>query len=137
MYADRMTNSMDRAISTTNARRERQLAYNEEHGITPKGIAKEIFDITDDVQANADMEAEAQELAIAERKEQYAAEVNHMPAEELGRMIKELERQMKTAAQVFEFEKAAELRDQIKELREVELLRRGKGKQPKAWEQYR
>jgi excinuclease ABC subunit B len=110
MYADRITDSMRRAIDETQRRREKQIAYNEAHGIQPVSIVKEIRDLTDQVAARS----------IAEQGAEYQTYTPaHMPKDELARLIKELERQMKAAAEALEFEKAATLRDQIFELRQV------------------
>lgn len=135
MYADNVTDSMDEAIRTTNERRVKQQAFNEEHGITPRGIVKEIYDITDDVHL-PDSQEEAV-MALAEEQGVYRVSPKDLPPDELNRMIKELERQMKQAAELFEFEKAAELRDQIKEMRGQQVLNKNGGKEPKAWEKYR
>jgi excinuclease ABC subunit B len=109
MYADRITDSMRRAIDETLRRRRIQQEYNEQHGITPTGIRKAIKDITDRVkqiaEARAPYEAAPGKAAAA------------LPKDELVRLIKDLERQMKEAAKNLEFEKAALLRDQIFELR--------------------
>ena len=104
MYADVMTNSMRQAIDETNRRRDAQEADNRERGITPEGIRKAIRDITDHVRK------------VAEERAEYTA-AQEVPKDELARLIKELEGQMKKAAQGLEFEKAALLRDQIYELR--------------------
>lgn len=110
MYADRITNSMRRAIDETDRRRAKQIAFNQTHGIEPASIIKEIRDLTDQLAAHA----------IAEHPTEYKAFTPaQMPLDELSRLIKELERQMKAAAEALEFEKAAALRDQIFELREV------------------
>jgi excinuclease ABC subunit B len=103
MYADRMTDSMQRAIDETNRRREVQLAYNEAHGIQPQSIVKEVRDLTDRVRAVAE--------------EQVAYRIEGLPKVEIGYLIDELEKQMKEAAANLEFEKAALLRDQVFELR--------------------
>jgi excinuclease ABC subunit B len=103
MYADRMTDSMQRAIDETNRRREVQLAYNEAHGIQPQSIVKEVRDLTDRVRAVAE--------------EQVAYRVEGLPKVEIGYLIDQLENQMKEAAANLEFEKAALLRDQVFELR--------------------
>ena len=134
MYADTITDSMAAAIRTTNERRAKQEAFNIEHNITPKGIEKKIFDITDDVLNQEEMGE--MEMAIAEEQAKYEAEAEFLPPDELNKLINELERKMKQAAEVFEFEKAADLRDQIKRLREVQLLQKGEKKE-KAWEKYR
>ena len=106
MYADIMTNSMKQAVEETARRRDMQEAYNQQHGITPQGIQKTIHDITERVRA------------IAETKTPYAAQ-GDIPKDDLTRLVKDLEKQMKEAAQNLEFEKAALLRDQIIDLRKV------------------
>jgi len=103
MYADATTGSMARAIAETGRRRQIQEAYNREHGITPRGIRKAIRDITERVRA------------VAETRVPY--EAAPLAKEDIARLIKELEAQMKTAARNLEFEKAALLRDRIIELR--------------------
>ncbi|MFQ6015078.1 MAG: excinuclease ABC subunit UvrB [Anaerolineae bacterium] len=104
MYADTVTDSMQRAIGETNRRRHIQMEYNREHGIEPRGIVKEIRDLTDRVRA------------VAEERAEYRVPAE-IPKHELARLIKDLEKQMKIAATALEFEKAALLRDQIFELR--------------------
>jgi len=103
MYADITTNSMANAISETQRRRQIQEAYNREHNITPQGIRKAIRDITERVRV------------VAETRTRYMAVP--IAKEDIARLIKELESQMKTAARNLEFEKAALLRDRIIELR--------------------
>jgi len=104
MYADSVTSSMKAAIDETYRRRRVQEAYNQEHGITPQGIRKAIKDITDRVKI------------VSEARAPYVATAP-VSKDELARLIKELESQMKTAARNLEFEKAALLRDRIIELR--------------------
>jgi excinuclease ABC subunit B len=104
MYADDITESMRMAIDETNRRREIQLQYNEERGIVPTSIIKEIRDLTERVRA------------VAEQQAPYNVAAD-IPKNELQRLIGELEKQMKDAAGRLEFEKAALLRDQIVELR--------------------
>jgi len=104
MYADGLTDSMKRAIDETNRRRSIQTAYNVEHRIEPRSIVKEVRDLTDRVRA------------VAEERAEYRVPAA-IPKHELARLIKELEKQMKAAAQALEFEKAALLRDQIFDLR--------------------
>jgi len=103
MYADTVTNSMRAAIDETRRRRQIQEAYNKQHGITPQGIRKAIKDITERVQT------------VAETRAPYVT--TPVAKEDIARLIKELESQMKTAARNLEFEKAALLRDRIIELR--------------------
>jgi len=114
MYGDNMTRSMKSAIDETYRRREIQLGHNEQHGIQPRGIIKEIKDLNDRLKA------------VAEERSEYRAEgrsktgiIAELPRDEVARMIKDLESQMKTAARDLEFEKAALLRDQIVELRRM------------------
>ncbi len=114
MYADNMTRSMKAAIDETYRRRAIQIAHNEQHGIQPRGIVKEIKDLTDRVRAVAEEHGEYS--ATGAGKNGIIAE---MPRDELARLIKDLESQMKTAARDLEFEKAALLRDQIVELRRI------------------
>jgi excinuclease ABC subunit B len=108
MYADTVTQSMQKAIEETGRRRQVQEAYNKEHGITPQGIRKAIKDITERVQA------------VAETRVPYA--VTPISKEEMTQLIKQLESQMKAAAKNLEFEKAAIIRDRIIELRKDEEL---------------
>lgn len=110
MYADRVTDSMKRAIDETNRRRAKQTAYNEEHGIEPVSIVKAVRDLTDQVAVQA----------VAEQKAEYRVEgAAALPKPEIKKVIAEMEKQMKIAAQELEFEKAAVLRDQIFELRSI------------------
>ncbi len=113
MYADTMTRSMRAAIDETYRRRAIQMAYNESHGIEPRGIVKEIKDLTDRVRAVAEERGEYQ---VSGGKAGIIAE---LPRDDLARMVKDLESQMKAAARDLEFEKAALLRDQIVELRRI------------------
>ncbi|MBA7654207.1 UvrABC system protein B [subsurface metagenome] len=103
MYADTVTGSMKAAMDEVYRRRNIQIAYNQTHGITPQGIKKAIKDITDRVKV------------VAETRTPYT--VAPMPRDEMLRLIKDLESQMKTAARNLEFEKAALLRDRIVDLR--------------------
>jgi excinuclease ABC subunit B len=105
MYADRVTDSMKAAIDETDRRREKQVAYNIEHGITAETIIKEIRDIHDGLRRVAEERAELQ-LAGKE-------------PEELAAMVGRLEAQMKEAARNLEFERAAALRDEILQLRRL------------------
>ncbi len=105
MYANTLTEAMRRAIDETNRRRAKQIAYNQEHGIEPRSIVKQVRDLTDRVRK------------VAEEGAPYLVS-REMPKDEMARIIKELEKQMKAAAAELEFEKAAVLRDQIFELRQ-------------------
>jgi excinuclease ABC subunit B len=110
LYADRITDSMQRAIGETERRRAKQLAFNAEHGITPRGVVKRIKDIIDGVY---DADATRQELKAA----QTAAEYKVMDEKSLTKKVKKIEKEMQDAAKNLEFEKAAVLRDQLKELK--------------------
>ncbi len=114
MYADTMTGSMKAAIDETYRRRELQMAYNEEHGIEPRGIVKQIRDLSDRMRAVA--EEHAQYDPAGGSKDGI---IHQIPKDELTRMIKDLEVQMKAASRDLEFERAALLRDQIVELRRI------------------
>jgi excinuclease ABC subunit B len=106
MYADKVTDSMRRAIDETNRRRGIQVQYNEEHGIVPATVVKAVRALISQ-----------EEHALAEPREAYTVG-GKMPKDELARLIKELEKDMKQAAKDLEFEKAALLRDQIFDLRQ-------------------
>ncbi len=112
MYADMITDSMRRAIDETNRRRQIQEAYNQAHGIEPQSIVKAVRDLTDRV-AGMRVAAEGREAYRVEGK----PAAPRLPKDEIARVIKELEKQMKEAAAALEFEKAAVLRDQVIELR--------------------
>ncbi len=110
LYADRMTDSMRRALGETQRRREKQAAYNCEHGITPQTIVKAIGSTMFSI-----VEADYFKLpSVAEEAEEYSAE-------NIAATIKRLEGQMRAAAAKYEFERAAELRDKIKFLKNREL----------------
>jgi len=110
MYADKITESMRRALDETARRRAKQVAYNEAHGIEPMSIVKAVRDLTDQLAAHA----------VAEPREGYRAFTPAaMPRDDLARLIKDLEKEMRSAAEALEFEKAASLRDQVLDLREA------------------
>ena len=111
LYADKITDSMRRAIDETERRRNKQLAFNKENNITPTGIVKKIKDIIDGVYN----EKEAKEdLAIAQSQAKYEM----MSEKQISREIKKLEKEMLTHAKNLEFEKAAQTRDQLAKLKE-------------------
>ena len=117
LYADKVTGSMQRAIAETDRRRQRQREYNKEHGITPKSIIKAVSDIMDDARSLSPAEKE-QQRKVAETAAQY----QHMRPADLGKTIAEMEKKMIDHAQMLEFEQAAEMRDQIKRLKEQVLM---------------
>ncbi len=110
LYADRITKSMQKAIDETERRRAKQIAHNEAHGITPKGVSKRIKDIIDGV---FDLETAQKELKVAQELAHY----QHLDAKVLTREIKQLEKEMLACARNLEFERAAELRDKLNELK--------------------
>lgn len=107
MYADRITDSMQRAIDETNRRRSIQLAYNEKMGITPQTIRKAVTDIAQEIE----------EARVAEEQPAYEAKTKFASLKEVVDYIRELEDEMFAAAKELNFEKAAQLRDEIQELR--------------------
>ena len=119
MYADTKTRSMKAAIDETYRRRAIQLAHNETHGIEPRGIVKEIKDLTDRVKAVAEERAEYQVGSGNGNGNGKPGIIAEIPRDELARLVKDVEGQMKQAARELEFEKAALLRDQIVELRRI------------------
>ena len=108
MYADVMTESMDKAITETNRRRSIQQAYNEEHGIIPQTIKKKVHDVIQITKA-------------ATEKQKFGLEKDpeSMSNDELNKLIKKLDKEMKQAAMELQFERAAELRDKILELKKL------------------
>ena len=114
LYADRVTGSMQRAIDETHRRREKQVAFNLAHGITPRGIVKRVQDVM-----RLGYEDTAVALKAAEAKARYDV---LMPPELIAKKIGKLEKEMKQAALNLEFEKAAKLRDELRKLREQAIV---------------
>ena len=114
LYADRITDSMKKAMDETARRRAKQTAYNAAHGITPRGIVKQVRDLIDGVysEKSGRQAEQARELAAATR------EVAEMSEKDLAREIKRLEKQMLEHARNLEFEQAAQTRDQLARLRQ-------------------
>ncbi len=110
MYADRTTHSMQRAIDETNRRRQLQMAYNEKHHVTPRGIHKEIKTLSERIKAMSGVSTQTPDG-------KPIVTLAGIPKEDALRLIKDLESQMRAAAKQLEFEKAAQLRDQIIEIR--------------------
>jgi excinuclease ABC subunit B len=111
LYADRITNSMRKAIDETDRRRTKQIVHNEVNGITPQSVVKRIKDIIDGAY---DVDAERKGLKAAQTQAKYLA----MSEKEVSKEISRLEKEMLQAAKNLEFEKAAQVRDQLKKLRE-------------------
>ena len=106
LYADRVTNSMQRAMAETERRRNKQISHNKEHGITAKSVSKRIRDIIDGVY---DSETAHHDLKVAQQQAGYRA----MSEKQLTRELKRLEKEMTESARNLEFEKAAKLRDEL------------------------
>ncbi len=111
LYADRMTDSMRKAIGETERRRARQVAFNAENGITPRGVVKRIRDLIDGVYSDKPGRDDAKVI-------HDIAEVEAMSEKDLSKRITQLEKQMLEHARNLEFEKAARLRDQLAQLKE-------------------
>ena len=122
MYADQITPAMQTAIEETDRRRQKQVQYNQEHGIEPESIKKSITDITERIKLSA----------VAEQGPDYKSGLEGIPTPDLKNMIAELEKQMLAAAENLEFETAAGLRDQLFELRELLALQTDM----KPWEKF-
>jgi excinuclease ABC subunit B len=110
MYADRVTDSMKKAIDETNRRRTIQAEHNKQHGIEPTSIQKEVHDITEGIKA------------IAESRNRYNVVRKEMSRTDMFKVVKDLEVQMKESAKSLQFEKAAQFRDEIFELRRLLAL---------------
>jgi excinuclease ABC subunit B len=114
LYADRITDSMKRAMDETERRRAKQMAFNEANGITPKGVVKRIKDLIDGVYSEK-AGREADRLAAASAQQ---ADLESLDEKDAAREIKRLEKQMLEHARNLEFEKAASVRDQLARLKE-------------------
>ena len=127
MYADQMTDSMRHAICETMRRRQKQIAYNEEHGIDPQTVRKKVTDILEMIRARAATTTSSAEPRAGEgpRPVERGERTDRLdlPRDELGRLIQSLTDEMHDAARDLRFEEAARLRDEIhemkRELREV------------------
>ena len=116
LYADRITGSMEKAISETRRRRAKQSAYNEAHGITPRTVRKAVADILEGAYATG-VPGVKRFSKVAEEIAEYAA----LSPDELAKRVKQLEKEMYQHAQNLEFEEAAKLRDQVKRMQESNL----------------
>ena len=110
LYADRITDSMRLAMDETERRRNKQILFNQAHGITPRSVHKRVKDLIDGVYS---METAQQQFKAAQTQARYEA----MSETQLAKEIKSLEKQMHEAAKNLEFEKAAEYRDELKKLK--------------------
>ncbi|HQV56916.1 MAG TPA: excinuclease ABC subunit UvrB, partial [Ilumatobacteraceae bacterium] len=117
MYADRVTPSMDRAIQLTQERRQRQLAYNAEHGINPQTIRKAVGDILSLLRPDSTSPVPGKDRRRQRERDKVQRDLATMPQQELARLIQTLEEEMHEAAAELKFEYAARLRDEVNELR--------------------
>ena len=121
MYADNLTDSMIKAIDETNRRREKQVAYNVEHGVDPQPLRKKIADITDSISKEVDdsekLIARAKRITSMPAIGQNAKALGKLPKDELMGLISALTEQMRASAEGLQFELAARLRDEIHELK--------------------
>ncbi len=120
LYADNMTGSMEKAIGETNRRREKQIAFNEAHGITPQTVQKRVADVMEGARISAPGAAKGRTRSNG-RDAKAAIEVPSDP-KALGKFLTQLEEQMLEHAKNLEFEEAARLRDEIREIREERLI---------------
>ncbi len=124
LYADKITDSMRVAIDETARRREIQMRHNLENNIEPRGIVKSIRDLTDRVRVMAESNAGYNANGNGQADEEIMLDPASLPKDERARLIKQIEGEMKTAAKNLEFEKAAALRDQLLELRQIETTQK-------------
>ncbi|EED34711.1 excinuclease ABC, B subunit [Luminiphilus syltensis NOR5-1B] len=118
LYGDRMTGSMERAIAETERRRVKQVEFNTEHGITPKGIEKSVQDILEGARRMPTKPRSARDRKVAEERAAYTAEVVNLSPKALARKLESMEAQMLEHAKNLEFEQAAQLRDQLTEIKQ-------------------
>ncbi len=117
LYGDKITRSMKAAIDETERRREKQHAFNKNHGITPKGIVRRVADVLEGARKSDNMAEDAKILKVAEGAAVYEA----LKPENLARKIVSVEKQMLKHAENLEFEEAALLRDEVERLRKLEM----------------
>jgi excinuclease ABC subunit B len=122
LYADKMTDSMSQAIEETNRRRTIQEEHNRQHGIEPRGIVKSIRDLTDRVKIIAETRPEYHE--DGKNGSHLVSDPAMLPPDKLDELVRQVEKEMKEAAKSLEFERAALLRDQLMELRRVQVERK-------------
>lgn len=124
MYADQMTDSMQRAISETMRRRGLQQRYNEEHGINPQSVRKQITDILSMIRPAEERAPVPEKLSELSDRRRATDDLSDLPEDELERLIRNLEQEMRDAAVDLRFEYAARLRDEVKDLkRELREMR--------------
>jgi len=122
LYADRITGSMQRAMDETDRRRNKQIAHNAEHGITPMGIKKSVADIMEGAAIPGNKKVgRGKKSKVAEALPEYNFDPSRMNGKDLAKALNQLEDQMYEAARNLEFERAAQLRDQLEHLKHASL----------------
>lgn len=121
LYADKITGSMERAIAETSRRREKQMAHNTEHGITPVGIVKSVQDIMEGAR-RMPTKRSAKGKKGKQEKLSYGAEVLNLTPAALARKLKQMETQMHEHAKNLEFEEAANLRDEVAQIKQLAFI---------------
>lgn len=121
LYADRITGSMQRAIDETERRRKKQIEFNTEHGITPKGIKKSVADIMEGAVIPGKKVGRGKQSKVAEPQAGYQVDPSRMSTADLAKALNQIEDQMYEAARNLEFERAAQLRDQLQQLKHAQL----------------
>ncbi|MCY4426267.1 MAG: excinuclease ABC subunit UvrB [Halieaceae bacterium] len=119
LYADSITGSIERAVAETDRRREKQRIYNEKRGITPRGVEKGVTDILE----GAYVSTRGKRKKVAERNRSYASEIAKLSPEALARKLKQLENRMYEHARNLEFEEAANLRDELAQVKQRVFLK--------------
>jgi len=122
LYADNMTGSMERAINETQRRRDKQLAFNEENGVVPKGIEKSVRDILEGARRMPTKARGTRDTKVTNDRASFAQDVMNMTPAALSRKLSELENTMAEHAKNLEFEEAAAVRDQIAELKQIAFV---------------
>ncbi|HRF88399.1 MAG TPA: helicase-related protein, partial [Pseudomonadales bacterium] len=118
LYADRITGSMQRAMDETSRRRAKQMQFNADHGIVPKGVQKSVVDIMEGAVPGARSKSKKREQKVAESRGKYSVNIEEMTLEQMAKAIQKLEKQMLQHAKNLEFEEAAAVRDEIARVRE-------------------
>ena len=122
LYADNMTGSMERAINETQRRRDKQLAFNEENGVVPKGIEKSVRDILEGARRMPTRARGARDTKVTNDRASFSQDVMNMTPAALSRKLSQLENTMAEHAKNLEFEEAAAVRDQIAELKQIAFV---------------
>ena len=121
LYADKITDSMQYAMDETDRRREKQVAYNKEHGITPEGIKKKIGDVLESVrEREAETETRRVVNSLSDKAQEVLEDARDNPAK-LAKYIEKRRNEMREAAGNLEFEQAAKIRDEIRKLEQIDL----------------